>query len=84
MPIAITETAWRQIRAPRGTSHQDGHRALRVLRAASSAVLETLPQLGRVGFRVRSGGPLVIEFHESDVEQLVATILARSRGRPLD
>ena len=81
VPIAITETAWKRIgpRAERG--RQVRRRALRVLCAARSAVLEALPQLDRVRFRVRGDGTLVIEFHESDEEQLIGTIMVSQRHR---
>ena len=77
VPIATTATAWASLHRRTGLD-RPAVQAAQVLRAAGSAVLESLPLLGRVPFRVRGDGRrarLAIAFHLSDADRLVATIM---------
>lgn len=79
LPVAITDTAWAQLRGTRDrTPTRMQQRTLRVLQAAHTAVLDRLATLGRTSFNVhvgRSSAAFAIEVHESDEGDLVATIM---------
>jgi hypothetical protein len=79
IPVVLTNTVWRRIHATGGRvpEHANRERVLRILEGARAAVVSHLHVLGRTPFTVRLGRratPLVVEFHESDEGQVVATI----------
>lgn len=80
IPVALTDTVWRRLQSTgdRAQKRADRERVLRILQGARTAVVNHLHVLGRTPFAVRLGRrttPLVIEFHESDEGEVVATIM---------
>lgn len=86
--VALTSSVWERVhaRSDRALTHADRERVLRILRGARAAVVSHLHVLGRTPFTVRVGrrtALLVVEFHESDEGQVVATImLDQQAARP--
>lgn len=83
--MALTDTVWKRTHATgaRAQEHADREHVLRILRCARTAVVSHLHVLGRTPFAVRLGRratPLVIEFHESDEGEVVATIMIDQKG----
>lgn len=80
IPVALTDTVWRRLQSTgdRAQKRADRERVLCILQRARTAVVSRLHVLGRTPFTVRLGRratPLVVEFHESDEGQVVATIM---------
>lgn len=80
IPVALTESVWKQLQwtGGRRQGHTNRERVLRLLQSARTVVVSHLHVPGRTPFSLRLGHrmtPLVIEFHESDDGEVVATIM---------
>lgn len=81
IPVVLTNTVCKRIHATgAGAAHEHANRerVLRILQHARTAIVSRLHVLGRTAFTVRLGRratPLVVEFHESDEGQVVATVM---------
>lgn len=80
IPVALTDSVWRRLQSTgdRAQKRADRERVQRILQHARAAVVSRLHVLGRTPFAVRLGRratSLVVEFHESDEGQVVATIM---------